>query len=102
MRQGSISSAVLWMTVLSLLLFWLPVVGPFIAGFIGGRKAGTAGNAIIAVFVPAILAAVLMFLGISVLSGMPLIGALAGMGAFVMACLHIGPLLVGAILGAAT
>lgn len=102
MREGSIFSAVVWMTVLSLLLFWLPVIGPLLAGFVGGRKAGTVGNAIIAVFVPGILAAVLLFLGLSALSGMPLVGAIAGMGVFVAACLHIGPLLVGAIIGAAT
>lgn len=102
MRQGSIASAVIWMTILSLLLFWLPVIGPLIAGFVGGRKAGSVGGAIIAAFLPAIIAGALMFFGISLLSGMPLIGALAGMGAFVMACLHIGPLLVGAILGGAT
>jgi hypothetical protein len=102
MREGSILSAVVWMTILSLLLFWLPVIGPLIAGFVGGRKAGTVGNAIIAVFVPGILAAVVMFLGIGLLSGMPLIGAIAGMGALVAAGLHIGPLLVGAIVGGAT
>jgi hypothetical protein len=90
------------MSILSLLLFWLPVIGPLIAGFAGGRKAGTVGGAVIAVFIPAILAGVLMFLGISLLSGIPLIGALAGMGAFALACIHIGPLLLGAIVGGAT
>ena len=89
------------MSILSLLLFWLPVLGPLVAGFVGGRKAGTVGGAIIAVFIPAILAAALMFFGITLLSGIPLIGALAGMGAFALACIHIGPLLLGAIIGGA-
>lgn len=29
------------MFILSILLFWLPLIGPLVAGFVGGRKAGT-------------------------------------------------------------
>jgi hypothetical protein len=100
-RRGSIASAVVWMSILSLLLFWLPVLGPLIAGFVGGRKAGTVGNAIIAVFIPAVIAAVLLFFGATMLTGVPFFGALIGMGAFAVACIHVGPLLLGAIVGGA-
>jgi len=51
---GSFAAAVNWMGGLTLLLFWLPVVGPLIAGVVGGIKAGTVGRAVAAVFVPAI------------------------------------------------
>lgn len=100
-RQGSVVSAMLWMFVLSILLFWLPFLGPFIAGFVGGRKAGTVGDAILAVILPAVIfGALLFFLG-TVMTGIPLLGALAGMGGVVLALVHVGPLLLGAILGAA-
>ncbi len=99
-REGSIGRAMTWMFVLSILLFWLPVVGPFIAGFVGGRKAGTLGNAIVAVFLPAILiGGILFFIG-TALTGIPIIGFLAGFGGLVLGLAHVGPLLIGAILGA--
>ena len=100
-RKGSISGAMLWMTVISLLLFWLPVLGSFIAGFVGGRVAGGVGPAIIAALLPAAIFGVLLFVLATALTGLPLIGALAGAGGTVVALAHIGPLLVGAILGGA-
>ena len=98
-RKGSISGAMLWMTVISLLLFWLPVLGPFIAGLVGGRAAGGVGPAIIATFLPAVIFGVLLFVLATALTGIPLLGALAAFGGVVLAVAHIGPLLVGAILG---
>lgn len=99
-RPGSVGSAILWMFVLSLLLFWLPVLGPLIAGFVGGQKAGTLSNAVLAVFLPAILfGGALFFLG-SVLTGVPLLGLVAGAGGAILALAHVGPLLLGAMLGA--
>lgn len=90
----------IWMFVLSILLFWMPVAGPLIAGFVGGRKAGTISNAILAVVLPAIIfGGALFFLG-SVLTGVPLLGLLAGAGGAILALAHVGPLLVGAVLGA--
>lgn len=88
------------MLVLSILLFWLPIIGPLIAGFVGGRKAGGLGNAILAVFLPGILFAVVLFIFASALLAFPLLGFLAGAGGFALASAHIGPLLLGAILGA--
>jgi len=88
------------MFVLSILLFWLPIIGPLIAGFVGGRKAGSLGDAILAVLLPAfVLGAILFFLA-SLLSGLPVIGLLAGAGGIVLALAHVGPLLLGAVIGA--
>jgi hypothetical protein len=100
--KGSLWSAIAWMGGLSLLLFWLPLIGPFIAGFVGGKKAGSVGNAALAVFLPGLLLAVLSFVLGTMLSGMPLIGILAGFGGLVLAFSSIGPLLVGALLGGFT
>lgn len=99
-RPGSIPSAILWMFVLSILLFWLPILGPLIAGFVGGRKAGTLGNAILAALLPAIVFAAILFFFASVFTGLPLVGFLAGAGGFAIAAAHVGPLLLGAIVGA--
>jgi hypothetical protein len=88
------------MFVLSLLLFWLPIFGPLIAGFVGGRKAGTLGNAILAVILPSIVFGVILFLLASLLTGLPVVGFFAGAGGMVLALAHVGPLLVGAIVGA--
>ncbi len=99
-RPGSIGSAILWMFVLSILLFWLPLLGPLIAGFVGGRKAGTLGNAVLAVLLPGIVFAVAFFFLATVLTGLPIFGFLAGAGGLVMAAAHVGPLLLGAVVGA--
>jgi hypothetical protein len=88
------------MFVLSILLFWLPLLGPFIAGFVGGRKAGTVGDAILAVILPAMIFGLILFFLGTLLTGIPLLGVIAGMGGVVLALFHVGPLLVGAILGA--
>jgi hypothetical protein len=98
-RKGSILSAVIWMVLISLLLFWLPVIGPLIAGIVGGKKAGGVASALIAVFLPGIMFGVALFLLATVLTGIPLIGMVAGAGGFALSLAHVGPLLVGAIIG---
>jgi hypothetical protein len=99
-KSGSVTSAMIWMFVLSVLLFWLPLAGPLIAGFVGGRKAGSVGNAVLAVFLPALIFACAFFFLASLLTGIPLFGFLAGAGGLVLATAHAGPLLFGAIFGA--
>jgi hypothetical protein len=100
-QKGDVISGAIWMCLISLLLFWLPVFGPFIAGFVGGRKAGTVGSAILAVFLPALLLAVFLFSFATVLTGIPLLGIVAGTGSFFLVVGGVGPLLVGAIIGGA-
>lgn len=99
-RPGSIGSAILWMFALSIVLFWLPIVGPLVAGFIGGRKAGSLTNAILAALLPGIIFGALLFFFASLLTGLPLLGFVAGAGGFAIAAAHFGPLLLGAIVGA--
>ena len=99
-NQGSIGSATLWMIGLSILLFWLPPFGPLIAGFVGGRKAGGVGPAIIAAIIPALLVAVLLFI-LGTIVALPLIGAIVGAGLFVVILLESVPLVIGAIIGGA-
>ncbi len=100
MRQGSVSSAMFWMFVLSVLLFWIPVLGPLVAGFVGGRKAGSVGNAVLAVFLPGVIFGVAFFFLGTMFTGLPLFGLIAGLGGVALAMIHVGPLLLGAVLGA--
>jgi hypothetical protein len=99
-RQGSVGSAMMWMFVLSVLLFWLPIIGPLIAGFVGGRKAGSLSNAVLAVILPGLIISVGLFFLASLLTGLPILGAIAGAGGLVLAFAHIGPMLLAAIVGA--
>jgi hypothetical protein len=98
-QEGSVVMGAIWMVILSLLLFWLPAVGPLIAGIVGGKVAGGVGAGLLAALLPAlVLAAALFFLGTS-LTGLPVVGAIFGAGAFVLVLVQIGPLLLGALIG---
>lgn len=77
------------------------VFGPFVAGLVGGRKAGSVGNALPAVFAPALVLAIILFGLATALTGLPLIGVIAGAGGLILAVAEGGPLLVGAIVGGA-
>ena len=74
-KKGSILVGFIWMFVISLLLFWLPIVGPLLAGVVGGKMSGGVGNALAAVFLPGIIFGVLLFFLATIISGIPLIGA---------------------------
>lgn len=98
-KKASIVSGIIWMFIISLLLFWLPVLGPLIAGIVGGKKSGGVGSAIAAALLPGIVFGVILFAIATNLTGLPVIGAVAGAGGLVLSLVHIGPLLVGAIIG---
>jgi hypothetical protein len=93
--------ASLWMVGLSILLFWLPTIGPLIAGFVGGRKAGGVRGALITAILPAIIVAALAFL-IGTAFELPIIGALIGAGALIVLIVQSVPLIIGAAIGGAT
>jgi hypothetical protein len=99
MKEGTILSGLIWMSVLSILLFWLPFLGPLLAGIMGGKKSGGIGNALLAAFLPGILFAIFMFAFAASLTGIPLLGAVAGSGAFLLSLAGFGPLLLGAVVG---
>jgi hypothetical protein len=100
-NRGSILAGFLWMLVLSIVLFWLPLLGPLIAGFVGGKAAGSPGRAFVAALLPAIVVAVCVFI-LSLLTFLPFVGILVGGGLVVSAAAHSVPLLIGALIGGAT
>ena len=98
-NDTSVLRGLLWMLGLSVLLFWLPGGGALIAGVVGGYKAGSIGSALLAALLPALVFGLALFTLAASLSGMPVLGLVAGMGGFVLAALHVGPLLLGALIG---
>jgi len=97
-NKGSILSGFFWMLFLSILLCWLPLIGQFLAGFVGGKKAGGVFNAVIAFFLPAIVITILF---IFVVPFFPFIGPL--IGSMVVAAAIVGnfTLFCGAVVGGA-
>ncbi len=54
-KPYSIWSAAKYILMISLMLYWLPLVGQMIGGFIGGRRAGSPWRAILAALLPVIV-----------------------------------------------
>lgn len=96
--QGSILLAMIWMAVISLLLFWLPLLGPLIGGIVGGKTAGSVSRGFLAAIIPAALLALLLFV-LATGIGLPILGVMAGTAAFLVVVFQGAPLIVGALIG---
>lgn len=97
--QGSVLGGSIWMIVISILLFWLPGVGGFIGGLVGGKVSGGIGSALLAWLLSSILFGVLFATFGTLLTGMVVVGFIAGLGGLVIAFLDAGARLLGAIIG---
>ncbi len=97
--QGSVFWAAFWMFAVSILLCWIPGIGAFVAGVVGGMVAGNVSRALSAALFPAILLGALLFFFAAALTGVIPIALLAGLGGLVLGLMHIGMLLLGAIVG---
>lgn len=98
-NQGSVLSGSIWMIVISVLLFWLPGVGGFISGLVGGKLSGGIGSALLAWLLSSILFGVLFAAFGTMLTGMVVVGFIAGLGGLFIAFLDAGARLLGAIIG---
>lgn len=90
--------AALWMFVLGLLLGWLPFIGPAVAGVVGGLQAGGIGPAFLASIIPSLLVAGVILL-VSTLFDVAWLGALLGIGVFMVLVFGSLPLIGGALAG---
>jgi len=97
--RGSALRGGVWMVVISIVLFWLPGIGGFVGGLVGGKTAGGVGAALLAWLLSSILFAVLFAALGTALTGLVVIGALAGVGGLVIATVDSGARLLGAIIG---
>lgn len=98
-ENGSVIMGMIWMGVISLLLFWLPGIGTLLAGIVGGKVAGGVGPGFVAALFPGILLSAILFFAGTMLTGIPLIGAIAAMGTLILILINIVPLLIGALIG---
>lgn len=94
-RSGNPVKGALLLTAILFGLIWLPLIGPFVAGVVGGLNSGSRQGAIIAWAVPSFLITVFAVL-LSVLTPM---GANPIFLFFVL--FHMGIVLIGAIAGGA-
>jgi hypothetical protein len=95
MERGSVLKAALYMGVISLLLIWLPIVGPVIAGIVGGRAARTVGKALIASLIPSVVLGVALAVLLNAFD-LPLIGALSGAAVFLFVLIGDIPMAIAA------
>jgi hypothetical protein len=98
-HRSSLFAASLWMIVISLVLFFVPVINGFIGGLVGGYKAGTALRGVEAALIPALIVAA----GLGILLAMfhaPTMAIISGLTGFVVVALSsIGIILGGAVGG---
>ena len=98
-NKGNILLGMIWMFVISLLLIWLPALGPLIAGIVGGRAAGGVLRGLLAAVLPGVLLAAFLFLFGSAFTGLPVIGALLAGGSILLYIIYVPVLLIGALIG---
>lgn len=99
--SGSLLQGALWMLILAILLSWLPILGPLVAGFVGGRMIGDQGRALGIALIPAVLLAGVLWFILAAFD-LPVLGAVAGFGVFVVIAVQELPLLIGAWFGGST
>lgn len=96
--ETEIIPAFLTMGVLSVLLFWLPIVGTFVVGLIGGHKTTNVVNAVIAAILPAFIAGGAAYFVFTTYE-VPIIGEMVTGFVAITAIFSAIALLVGAAVG---
>jgi hypothetical protein len=99
--QNNLLPAITVMCLLSLVLFWIPIIGSFAAGFTGSKKAGNHQTALAASLISALILGPIMFLLSSSMTALPVVGALARTGNVNLSLCFMIPLILGGIAGIA-
>jgi hypothetical protein len=97
--DGSIIMGMIWMFVISLLLFWLPGIGTLIAGVVGGKQAGGVFAGLIAALLPGIVMSLSLFFAGTFLTTLPITGAILAGAGMLLYLIYVIPLLIGALIG---
>lgn len=96
--SGDVVSGALWMLLLGVLLSWVPILGPLVAGFVGGRLIASPRVALGIALVPALVMAGVLWAVLAAFD-LPVVGAVAGFSALVIIAIQMLPLLAGAWFG---
>lgn len=72
--------------ILSCLLWWLPLFGPMIAGYIGGRRAGSPAKGVMVAIIPVVVIFLLLF-GMD-MGFLPFLSGLAAVPSMIMSSIH--------------
>ena len=96
----SIITGSIWMLGLTLVLFFLPLLNGFIGGLVGGYKVGSVRRALAAAILPAVIAALGLWILLSIFA-LPLVGFLAGVATGVLILISDLGIFMGAIVGGA-
>lgn len=99
-KKSSVFAGSVWMVVLSLLLFFLPVINGLIGGFVGGMKVGGVKRALTAALLPALLVAIGLWVLLAILD-LPIFGLVAGVAVGIWVILADVGLFIGAAMGGA-
>lgn len=97
--NGSVMMGMVWMFVISLLLIWLPGLGPLIAGIVGGKAAGGVLKGFLAALLPGLILAIALFAFGSLFTGLPVVGAIIAGSGILLYLLYVPVLLIGALIG---
>ncbi len=98
-KNGSVMLGMMWMFIISLLLIWLPGLGPLIAGIVGGKVAGGVLKGFVAALLPGLFLGVVLFAFGSVFTGLPVVGAIIAGGGILLYLIYVPVLLIGALIG---
>lgn len=96
--RTSVVLGAVWMVVISLVLFFLPAINGLIGGLVGGYKVGSAGRALVAAILPAVIVGVGFWILLAAV-GVPIWGIFGGLAIGLLIALSELGLFVGALLG---
>ncbi len=98
-NNGSLLLGMFWMLVISLLLFWLPLIGSLIAGIVGGKQAGGVMSGLLAALLPGLLICIALFFAGTMLTTLPFVGAILSGAGLLIYLFYVPTLLIGALIG---
>ena len=98
-EEGRITLNVTVIMGITLILFWLPIVGAFIAGFIQSRKIRDARVFLYTTGVAGAVIAILFFFLAHHMTALPVVGAIARKGSLFLSLSFTLPLIAGCLTG---
>jgi len=97
-RRSSIVAGSAWMVLISLLLFFVPLLNGFVGGLVGGYKVGTVSRGLAAAVLPAVVVGVGLWVLLAI-ADLPVLGMLAGVAIGLAVVFSEIGLFLGAVLG---